>query len=227
MNAIETVYKGFRFRSRLEARWAVFFDALKIRWQYEPQGFEKVLNTEEGDEVIRYLPDFYLPTQKIWVEVKGCMDEKHADKLGRFLDFECPLPYFIGSAKNSYSGGLLILGDIPNDINGIHLHRFITHSKGLNAGWACFHPFFGVEKVTVSCEFSLSTVLFGLDNEDFYFDGYCPRSANLPIKAFTPKVISAVTPWNYPSLKDAYNAARQARFEHGQVGAPSQWRTPA
>ena len=31
--AIETKYKGFRFRSRLEARWAVFFDALGIEWE--------------------------------------------------------------------------------------------------------------------------------------------------------------------------------------------------
>ena len=34
---IETVYKGYRFRSRLEARWAVFFDALDIEWYYEPE----------------------------------------------------------------------------------------------------------------------------------------------------------------------------------------------
>ena len=27
---IETHYKGYRFRSRLEARWAVFFDAAKL-----------------------------------------------------------------------------------------------------------------------------------------------------------------------------------------------------
>lgn len=30
---IETKYKGYRFRSRLEARWAVFFDALGISWE--------------------------------------------------------------------------------------------------------------------------------------------------------------------------------------------------
>ena len=32
MKPIETVYKGFKFRSRLEARWAVFFDACGVRW---------------------------------------------------------------------------------------------------------------------------------------------------------------------------------------------------
>ena len=51
------------FRSRLEARWAVFFDALGIRWLYEPEAFELPSGA-------RYLPDFYLPDLKRWVEVK-------------------------------------------------------------------------------------------------------------------------------------------------------------
>jgi hypothetical protein len=53
IKAIETVWKGYRFRSRLEARWAVFFDALGLRWEYEPEGFDL---GEEG----WYLPDFFL-----------------------------------------------------------------------------------------------------------------------------------------------------------------------
>lgn len=51
IRAIQTTYKGYRFRSRLEARWAVFFDTLGIRWEYEPEGFE----LPDGR---RYLPDF-------------------------------------------------------------------------------------------------------------------------------------------------------------------------
>jgi hypothetical protein len=53
IKAIETRYKGYRFRSRLEARWAIFFDAMGIKWEYERQGY----HTEYGP----YLPDFYLP----------------------------------------------------------------------------------------------------------------------------------------------------------------------
>jgi hypothetical protein len=62
---IETIYNGYRFRSRLEARWAVFFDAMNIQWEYEPEGF--VLSNGE-----KYLPDFYLPTFNggMYVEVK-------------------------------------------------------------------------------------------------------------------------------------------------------------
>ena len=49
---IPTRYKGYYFRSRLEARWAVFFDRLELRWEYEPQGY--VLDGTP------YLPDFKL-----------------------------------------------------------------------------------------------------------------------------------------------------------------------
>jgi ribosomal protein S27AE len=55
IKAIETTYKGYRFRSRLEARWAVFFDAIGIKWEYEPEGFELANGT-------RYLPDFRTST---------------------------------------------------------------------------------------------------------------------------------------------------------------------
>lgn len=36
MAAIATTYKGFNFRSRLEAKWAAFFDGLGWEWDYEP-----------------------------------------------------------------------------------------------------------------------------------------------------------------------------------------------
>ena len=62
IKAIETIYKGYRFRSRNEARWGVFFDAIGLPWDYEIEGFE-------GDG-FKYLPDFYLPSLNIWVEIK-------------------------------------------------------------------------------------------------------------------------------------------------------------
>jgi hypothetical protein len=34
--AIPTVYKGIKYRSRLEARWAAFFDLLGFEFEYEP-----------------------------------------------------------------------------------------------------------------------------------------------------------------------------------------------
>jgi nucleoside 2-deoxyribosyltransferase len=66
IKAIETRYKGYRFRSRLEARWAVFFDALGLEWEYEPEGFDL------GDAGW-YLPDFRVTLKNgayYYVEIK-------------------------------------------------------------------------------------------------------------------------------------------------------------
>lgn len=63
LKPIETVYNNFRFRSRLEARWAKFFDTLGVPYQYEPEGFELANG-------MRYLPDFWLPEHRCWIEVK-------------------------------------------------------------------------------------------------------------------------------------------------------------
>lgn len=63
VRALETHYAGYTFRSRTEARWAVFLSTLDVAWDYEPTGFE--FNGE------RYLPDFWLPRQERWLEVKG------------------------------------------------------------------------------------------------------------------------------------------------------------
>ena len=82
---IETIYDGYRFRSRLEARWAVFFNTAGIRYRYEPEGFM----LSDGSW---YLPDFYLPDvggrageNGLWVEVKGQMSEEALRKAELFF----------------------------------------------------------------------------------------------------------------------------------------------
>jgi hypothetical protein len=57
---IPTLYKGVMMRSRLEARWAAFFDALRWSWEYEP------------DDLAGYIPDFVLGFEAgdVLVEVK-------------------------------------------------------------------------------------------------------------------------------------------------------------
>lgn len=64
LKAIETVYNGYKFRSRLEARWAVFFSTLGIKYEYESQGYDL------GNR-LWYLPDFWLPEHDFWIEIKG------------------------------------------------------------------------------------------------------------------------------------------------------------
>jgi hypothetical protein len=101
IKAIETSYKNYRFRSRLEARWAVFFDALGIRWEYEKEGYQLPSGS--------YLPDFFIPIPSreypkagLWVEIKGfeaikrerqlldelCQETKHTSYLMQGMPFE-------------------------------------------------------------------------------------------------------------------------------------------
>jgi hypothetical protein len=77
IKAIETKYAGYKFRSRLEARWAVFFDTLELDWEYEPQGY--VVPTSRGK--IKYLPDFWLEGPGQWAEVKGYLDAESMPRL--------------------------------------------------------------------------------------------------------------------------------------------------
>ena len=85
MKPIETEYKGYRFRSRLEARWAIFFDACGVDWEYEPEGYDL------GDGLY-YLPDFLLhgvdgrDGGDLYVEVKGQMTDLDALKINRFAE---------------------------------------------------------------------------------------------------------------------------------------------
>ena len=101
MQVRETLYKGIQFRSRLEARWAVFFDALGLKWEYEPEGYRM-------DDGTCYLPDFYVHDIKghvgktphgdgIFVEVKGELGEADKNKLNRF---QYPI-YVVGNLPKS------------------------------------------------------------------------------------------------------------------------------
>lgn len=76
IKAIETEYKGYKFRSRLEARWAVFFDEMNILWEYEKEGYE----LENGD---KYLPDFWIYFDK----TKECFNG-----IGYFIEIKAQEP---------------------------------------------------------------------------------------------------------------------------------------
>lgn len=83
---IATRYGGVLFRSRLEARWAVFFDCLHIPWEYEPQGFDI------GDGQA-YLPDFILGLgDLVYAEVKPSVwaDEDGVARWRKFMGLQKP-----------------------------------------------------------------------------------------------------------------------------------------
>jgi hypothetical protein len=78
IKAIETKYSGRYFRSRLEARWAVWFTEMGIKWEYEIVGMDL-----DGE---RYLPDFFLPEFDWHIEIKPMeISRMEAARLGRIV----------------------------------------------------------------------------------------------------------------------------------------------
>jgi hypothetical protein len=93
LKAIETEYNGRLYRSRIEARWAVFFDTLGIEHEYEKEGYDL--------DGLWYLPDFWLPSLKLWVEIKGDVPtEQELEKASRLT----------GESKKRT---VILWGDIP------------------------------------------------------------------------------------------------------------------
>ena len=192
MKAIDTEYKGYLFRSRLEARWAVFFDACGVKWEYEPEGFDL------GDGIY-YLPDFLLhdvvirynqgnAVKDLWIEVKGRMTEEDAYKISRFAN--CSEEGFGVVVENP----ILVVSTIPfgdnfddeiADISSDYPWYFDVNAFN-------FYTIDGDNYPAIPClnkkgEF----VLIGGDYMDETID--------------------------YKKTKNAYKLARQARFEHGQT----------
>ena len=200
LKAIETEYRGYRFRSRLEARWAVFFDACGVKWEYEPEGF-KLPNGQF------YLPDFllhdvtfnhagYSEGNDLYVEVKGKMTADDAEKIKGFafpaeVDEDDWDSYFAGITP------LLVVGAIPEgtDMAEIEDNVFDVAFGSAPYGVALYNfetvdgDYFGaVPGVGKDGKFQL----FGADSS--YTGDMDPRATEM-----------------------AYRLARQARFEHGQT----------
>lgn len=215
IKAIETRYAGCRFRSRLEARWAVFFDRLNIPWEYEPQGYVV------GPQQVPYLPDFWLPELSLWAEVKGSHDQLDRD-FGTLLaatDFGMGLPHTENSLLSS-TGGILLLGPVPAVGDGFAVvHSVLRHHKGVYREYLRFDAA-GREH---------NPHLPG--NHVFVGDSSC-GSWNIAFPKEIPGLLDSEhvpigdeNPWplfpgeDYAPVRAAYTAARSARFEHGESGA--------
>lgn len=93
--AIPIQYGGYQMRSKLEAKWAAFLDYLRIEYQYEPRSYAL-----EGG--IGYLPDFYLPEQDIFLEIKP-------DK--ELSEFDANKIYFFSLDANIKANLVLLRGE--------------------------------------------------------------------------------------------------------------------
>jgi hypothetical protein len=211
---IETRYAGHRFRSRLEARWAVFFDTLGVRWEYEPQGYRIGPYPGQGTDVgtnLRerdYLPDFLLTDCGTWVEVKGS-----GDRLDRHLMEAAALalpemPYRIEAGPR-----LMILGPIPDHrITGDWGWVGLTPEPGGDGRLDVFGGAFGF----ASYKKNLRPWCLG---ETSCADSYTAWSdpADWLVPDLDP---DEGGPLFYDGAAlAAYTAARSARFEHGESGA--------
>lgn len=128
LKAIETRYKGHRFRSRLEARWAVFFDTLGVSWEYEKEGYDL-------GKIGWYLPDFWIRNWNCYVEIKP-------DTLGDNIlhDDHWPLMY----AFSEHFPMFIIIVGVPGNA------RFYRCAHGRLIGTDAQFPFtqlYGARKV--------------------------------------------------------------------------------
>ena len=199
LKAIETEYRGYRFRSRLEARWAVFFDACGVKWEYEPEGYDL------GDGLY-YLPDFLLHgvegriSGDLYVEVKGRMNDEDAGKMIRFAQ--------LGADSNAdffdfkkYETATLVVGDIPPGNKMPEIINFIgwtsNYGKPDNKLW--WPDLFSFELINGD-----PSPAFPGINKRGQFELFCNTHNGMP----------DMDPF---ATERAYRLARQARFEHGQT----------
>jgi hypothetical protein len=183
MKAIETVYNGYRFRSRLEARWAVFFDTLGVKYDYEPEGFDL--------DGVRYLPDFWLPDQDCWFEVKGQAPTEAEMRAAALLTLyrKQNVYIFFGSGIDPKS--------LP--------HTVTQYNE--ESGYC-----------TCPNDFSDSSWVVSAFNQVWSECEYCKsiriRSPRISVGAWCCE--NDLGSWvDSPRLIAAYTAARQARFEFG------------
>lgn len=198
MKAIETVYQGYRFRSRLEARWAVFFDAYGVSWEYEKEGFNL-------GEYGYYLPDFWLPDSKLWVEIKPADADADADTLSKIKTKLEGLYHCTSSAVVLAVG--LPGGDVSvfvDDVNHGGSGQMwwgpasdIMPDSHLVWCWNVEHDCLAVD------------IPMGQSREFFTYERACNGVVNTD-NPTEPNV-------TYHMTEQAAIAAKQARFEHGQT----------
>lgn len=103
IKAIPTRYNNLLFRSRLEARWAMVLDGLKIMYTYEHEGYDL-------PRIGYYLPDFWMPQVKMFAEVKPAEADHIAAVKPDVLDKMIGLAQLTGRSVLYFDG-------TPRDVN--------------------------------------------------------------------------------------------------------------
>lgn len=203
---IETIYRGYRFRSRLEARWAVFFDSLGVKYEYEPEGFK----LPDGS---MYLPDFRVMCHAsrgqdcepfpLYIEVKGQMDEASAKKIKAFswynafegINLDLPDDEILRSVKSKNRQSLLIVSDIPDIEYAVDVHDSRVMGSYDCLGFELYpHNYETVDGDHFGAYPCVWEGKFGLFGDDNSYTGW----------------------GDHIHTAYAYIAARRARFEYGE-----------
>lgn len=215
IKAKETYYNGYKFRSRLEAKWAVFFDDAGIRYEYEPEGY--LLQNGKS-----YLPDFYLPDFDVHVEVK----RDTIDGRQEILDKCVNAIQWGGPIKQ-----ILILSDVPEGKSidgGIWHFPFICwNGDKVDWTWWFFHDEFeGVTGQPGSRFYPDSFwLIYNEYNKrrtnsinavsDYELRKYYRSNSCFPSELSLEDEIFLQEDFNSNTFR-AFRTARQARFEHGE-----------
>ena len=187
MKAIETEFNGYLFRSRLEARWAVFLSKLSVEWSYESEGYDL--------KGTWYLPDFYVKDWNCWLEVKPteasaedfAKPESLAECSGKMVLVVCGDPW-TDDDRNHYEVRLYEPGWTTADEKEL---RWGSSGWGFGQGRKC------EEEIWLVNDDGQAFTLKAVPHDR---DGKHPLSGNWASR-----------------IQAALLAARQAQFEHGVV----------
>jgi len=223
-----TKYAGITFRSRLEARWAVFFDALGISWEYEPETF--LVNNwwsdnsgEDGEHrgppnaepvKIQYTPDFRIgidaephPDYGLSVDENGTPIYKSPALLSVYAEVKPTVPAVYDSAlKISASiefhgpigAGLLLLGPVPRGEGVSPAHPILSWQKGVGLEYGSFDEHGNFRRTQSPAGYSDGPEL--------------PKPIMLECRWKAGHPLSGLNNWK---VRSAYDAARNERFGLG------------
>lgn len=191
--AMPVTYKGTRFRSKLEAKWAVFFDLCGVEWVYEP---------DVSVPGVYYQPDFLLKNVlavhgffsddnpeipvigNLFVEVKGQMSKNDAEKV---LNFSNKHP-------------ILVTTDFPEGETWDSL--FSSAMNGADHG-----------QHEVRLQYNFRTI----DNDEFELMPAIATKNGTPFMALVGADGNYERWAEHEATECAYSIARNAKFDHGQT----------
>lgn len=221
MKAIQTVYKGYKFRSRLEARWAVFFDALGLDWEYEPEGYELPDGTW-------YLPDFFIPSANAWIEIKaGEATESELEKIHHLTEISGVLHCLIATgdialirvATNELLSKCFDM-ELPLSEAYEQLRTLLKETKNKRKSYVfdcgidgnstlCVNDKDGELKYITSKSEMAAYYLISTKSDDHSALLFAASSKKPDVIEFSNNVVAMID--------RCKNKARQARFEHGET----------